>query len=122
MNDSSIAVSRRSVLVSGLALSVLATPALAASPGEAQMSVLSGRLTDTQGMPLREAQVQMGAVSTRTDGDGRFFMHVVLPAFATVPLQITRRGETQSVEWMAAVERTPYMSHPTASVALTVVT
>ena len=28
----------------------------------------------------------------------------------------------KSVEWMAAIERTPYMSHPTASVALTVVT
>jgi hypothetical protein len=120
MNDSSVAVSRRSVLVSGLALSVLSVPALAALQADAQHSVLSGRLTDAQGQPLRQAQVMVGAVATRTDGDGRFFMHVMLPAVAAVPLQITRQGELQSVDMLATIERSPDTAHPNASVAAVV--
>ena len=121
MNDTSTAVSRRSVLVSGLAVSLLAAPVAATTLPEAKTCVLSGRLTDAQGQPLRQAQVAVAGAVTRTDGDGRFFMHAVLPTQATLALQILLHGESQAIEVLAAVERSAVSERQDASVSLTMV-
>jgi predicted NAD/FAD-binding protein len=56
---------------------------------------------------------------TRTDGDGRFFMHAVLPTQATLALQILLHGESQAIEVLAAVERSAASDRQDASVSLT---
>lgn len=119
MNHTSTGVSRRSVLVSGLAVSLLTVPVAANTLSEAKTCVLSGRLTDALGQPLRQAQVGVTGAVTRTDGDGRFFMHAVLPTQATLALQILLQGESQAVEVLADVERSGLSERQDASVSLT---
>jgi hypothetical protein len=120
MNKSAHAVSRRSVLVSGVAASVLATPLVAVAGSPSSTWVLSGRLTDRHGQPMRQAQVTVSGTAARTDGDGRFFMQTTLPAQTKVALQVRLAGQAQEVEMWAPFERHPFTAQPHASMALTI--
>ena len=120
MNKSAHAVSRRSVLVSGVAASVLATPLVAVAGSPSSTWVLSGRLTDRHGQPMRQAQVTVSGTAARTDGDGRFFMQTTLPAQTKVALQVRLAGQAQGVEMWSPFELHPFTAQPHASMALTI--
>jgi hypothetical protein len=118
MQDSHAAVSRRSVLVSGLVVSLLGASAGAAPLSQASESVLSGRLTDGRSFPLRHAELTVEGVTTRTDGDGRFFVRAVLPAQGYLSLQVVRSGEVSGVTVSALPDRTRSEDRDTSSLSL----
>jgi hypothetical protein len=118
MHDISAAVSRRSVLVSGLAVSLLGVSAEALPLTQMHESVLSGRLTDAQQAPLRHAEVSVAGMTTRTDGDGRFFVRAHLPAQGHISLHIVRAGETSAVMVSGLPDRLRGEGRETSSLAL----
>jgi len=118
MQDTFTAVSRRSVLVSGLAVSLMGVSAGAAPLRLARESMLSGRVTDESGFPLRHAQVAVAGVMTLTDGDGRFCVHAVLPTRGPLYLQIVRSGEVSAIWVVGQPDRTRSEDRDSSSVSL----
>ena len=118
MQDTLTAVSRRSLLVSGLAVSLMGVSAGAAPLRQARESMLSGRVTDESGFPLRQAEVTVEGVTTRTDGDGRFFVRAILPTQGYLSLQIVRRGETSAFIVFGLPDRTHSEDRDTSSLSL----
>ena len=118
MQDTLTAVSRRSVLVSGLVVSLMGVSAGAAPLRQARESMLSGRVTDESGFPLRHAQVTVAGVMTHTDGDGRFCVHAVLPTRGPLSLQIIRSREVSAIRVVGQPDRTRSEDRDSSSVSL----
>ena len=112
-------VSRRFVLFSGLSASLLAVSGSVSALGGWRESVLSGRLTDEQGAPMRNAHVEVAGFRTRTDGDGRFFMQGRFPERGHLSLQITGADEGAKTFTLSALpERIRAANRDTSHVSL----
>jgi hypothetical protein len=118
MYDTPTALSRRTVLVSGLALGLMAAPALSGTHNPSTLGVLSGRLTHTSGQPLRHALVVVGAATTRTDGDGRFFLQARIPHKGNLAMLVRPSGQSQEFELEANIERSFLTTRLEANMAL----
>jgi hypothetical protein len=118
MNDSQALVSRRSVLLGGMAVSLVGVSVEAMGGNLAQESVLSGRLTHASGSPERNALVSVSGIETRTDADGRFFMQAALPMQGPIALSILRLGEPSRLTMSVAAQRTRDQNRTVASVSL----
>ena len=111
------AVSRRAVLVSGVAVSLAAVSAPVSARNLLQPSDLSGRLTDEQGRPLRNARIGVAGVSAKTDGDGRFFVQALTPASGHITLQIALPGNAQPIDVSILPDRTRSEDQHNTSIA-----
>lgn len=118
MRNTHAALSRRSVLASGLALSLLGVSAGAIPLSQTGESVLSGRITDERGFPMRHAQVRVAGVRTLTDGDGRFFLRAALPTQGHISLHVVLVGQEAGTIVSGLPERTHADDRDTSSLSL----
>jgi hypothetical protein len=69
-----LSLTRRQLLIGGLASSLAPTLGFACSAASPEKLVLSGRVVGTDGKPLAGAVLPVGRESIVTDADGRFVL------------------------------------------------
>ena len=114
-------IRRRSALAAGAVATLaplLPSAALAEPANPMQRTALCGRVLGAGGHPVRGAAVIVGPARTRTDGDGRFFTEVEMPADGPLALQVLPEGGARTLRLLADVERCHTGDRRCASVAL----
>ena len=90
-----VSLTRRQVIVAGLATPLLAAARFAAAGGQekAEKLVLSGRILRRDGKPLTGAQFAVGEHTAVTDADGRFVVVTDTRAAGRLAANARRDGE-----------------------------